>query len=65
MKTIFTLISLFCVLDSCKKDYVCKCTDWNNPSATYRTIHDTKENAKEKCEQGSVIPEMGCKLQLI
>lgn len=65
MKKIFTLTVLLCLFNSCKKDYVCKCTDWNSPSATYQTIHDTKENAKKQCEGETHVPEGGCRLQWV
>ena len=65
MKTIFALTALLCILSSCKKDYVCKCTDWGTTpsSVTYSTIHDTKENAKANCEDRQGFPESGCVLQ--
>jgi len=37
------------VFVSCKKDYSCKCSDVSEPDYIF-TIHDTKENAKQKCE---------------
>ncbi|MEO8759778.1 MAG: hypothetical protein ABI448_02725 [Bacteroidia bacterium] len=66
MKKIFTLTVLFCLFNSCKKDYVCKCTDFSiTPQASSSfTIHNTKENAKVQCEEETPTTGFtGCKLE--
>lgn len=71
MKTILILPSLIIAafLLSCKKEYVCECTDPSGTLTAFRT-KDTKKRAEQKCEDyyhanyGSVVfNESSCKIR--
>lgn len=71
MKT-FALLLLFItsvIMSSCKKEYVCECTNPGGTLTAFRT-KDSKKRAKEKCEDyynqnyGSVVfNETSCKIR--
>lgn len=61
MKGVCILTLLMFSLVSCKKDYVCKCSDLSVPDHTF-TIHDTKEKAKKQCSE-TIYYTGGCTLQ--
>lgn len=57
----FFIITILISLTSCKKDYVCKCSDLSVPDRTFR-IFDTKKKAQQKCSE-TIYYTGGCGLQ--
>jgi hypothetical protein len=63
MKNYFLIISLAMIVTSCKKNYVCECYVLTETEPqTSEIIHDTKKNAKRKCEAEWAI-DKSCRLK--
>jgi hypothetical protein len=59
-KSILAAILVFS-MTSCKKDYLCKCSDLSVPDYSFK-IHDTKKKAEKKCTE-TIYFTGGCHLQ--
>jgi len=65
MKKTVLIVAAALALISCKRDYICKCTDGQGNTLESAVIHDTKSNAKGQCagQPLSQINGVSCALQ--